>query len=172
MQPQRALVRGGRRAGLITLTGCSCTILAALLPWLESIVFGVSVVGTQIQMAGLVLTALALISGGIAVAVLLKRPAPARVAIILLASALAQVGLALWGGANALLVISNADSHLVLIRAIGTGAYLAMLGSLTTMAGGVLAWKRRAPLIDSATDLVLPRRSQTRGVPGRPQRPR
>jgi hypothetical protein len=184
MQPQRASVevapedhssavaKIGRPAGLITLAGCSCTILVAFLPWLENLVFGVSAAGTQVHVAGIVLTALAVISGGIAAAVLLRRPAPAGVAIILVASALAQIGLAIWGAAGVLHAISNTDSHMVLIRAIGTGAYISVLGSLTTLAGGILAWKRRAPPADSAlSDLGLAGRSPARGAPGRRQRP-
>jgi hypothetical protein len=168
-----AVARTSRLAGLITLAGCSCTILVAFLPWLETLVFGVSVASTQIHVAGIALTALAVVSGGIAASVLLRRPAPAGVAIILLASALVQVGLTIWGGANVLLAISNTDSHLVLIRAIGTGAYIVVLGSLTTLAGGILAWKRRAPPADSAlSDLGLPGRSPATGAPGRRQRPR
>ena len=185
MQPQRASVevapedsssagaKIGGAAGLMTLAGCSCTILVAFLPWLENLVFGVAVVGAQIHLAGIVLTALALISGGIAAAVLLRRPAPAGVAMILLSSALVQVGLAIWGAANVMLAISDTDSHLVLIRAIGSGAYLAVLGSLTTLSGGILAWRRRASPAGSAfSDLGLAGRSPARGEPGRRQRPR
>jgi hypothetical protein len=185
MQPQRTsahdapenyssvLAKMDRPAGLITLVGCSCTILAAFTPWLEDLVFRVSVVEMRIPGVGIVLAVLAVISGGIAVGVLLRRPAPAGVAVILVASAIVQVGLAIWGGADVLRAIGNADSHLVPMRAIGTGAYIAVLGSLTTLAGGILAWKRRAPpsSLRHPSELELPVRSQARGVPGRPQRP-
>jgi hypothetical protein len=132
-----------RTAGITTLAGCSITILAAFLPWVEKAAFGVSLTTMGIQGAGILLTVLAMISAGIAIVVLLRRPATAWVAIILTVLALALLGLAIWEGVDIVRAIDQVDSHQVLISAIGTGAYLGVLGSVITLVGGILAWTTR-----------------------------
>jgi hypothetical protein len=132
-----------RTAGITTLAGCSTAILAAFLPSVEKAAFGVSLTTMVIQGAGILLAVLAMISAGIASVVLLRRPATAGVAIILIVLALGQLGLAIWDGVNIVHAIDQVDSRQVLISAIGTGAYLGVLGSVITLAGGILAWTTR-----------------------------
>ena len=132
-----------RTAGVITIVGCLATFLAAFLLWVEKAIFGVSLTALAIHDAGELLAVLAAISAGIAGAVLLRRLATAGLAMILIVLAVAQLGLAIWDGATILRAIGQADSHLVLISAIGTGAYLGVLGTVITLAGGILAWTKR-----------------------------
>ena len=133
----------GRAAGVITLVGCFATILATLLPAIEPAVVGVSVSSRNIPAIAIPLAVLAVISAGIAGVVLLRRPVTARIALILIALAMAQLSLAIWFGSSIVRAIEQADSHLVFISAIGTGAYLSVLGSAITLLGGVLAWTGR-----------------------------
>lgn len=92
----------------------------------------------------LALAALAVLSALIAIGVLLRRPAPSAVALGLLALALAQLCLAAWNAVSLLQLLALNDSRLVVGRAIGTGVYMALLGASLTLAGGILAWRRRA----------------------------
>jgi len=39
--------------------------------------------------------------------------------------------------------VREANPNLILINAIGTGLYMAGLGSVTTLAGATLAWAKR-----------------------------
>jgi len=139
-----APVEPDRTAGVITLAGCSSTFLATFMPWLQVAAFGASAPAMGIQTAGIPLAILAIVSAGIASVVLLRRPATARLGITLIVLAVLQLGLATWFGSNIVLAIERVDSHLVLISAIGTGAYMSVLGSAMTLAGGVLAWTGRA----------------------------
>jgi hypothetical protein len=132
-----------RTAGVITIVGCLAMLLASILPWVDRAALSVSLTGTEIQDAGILIAILALISMGLAGAVLLRRPATAGLATLLIVLAVAQVGLAIWDGMAILHAISKADSHQILIRAIGTGAYAGVMGSVTTLAGTILAWARR-----------------------------
>jgi hypothetical protein len=134
-----------RTAGVTTLTGCGATILATFMPWVEKAVFGVDATAIGIKAAGMPLAVLATISAAIACVVLMRRPATARIAIVLIVMAMAQLGLAIWFGSSIVLAIEQVDSHLVLISAIGTGAYLSVAGSLITLAGAILALMRRPP---------------------------
>jgi hypothetical protein len=140
--------RGGivldRTAGVVTLVGCCGTLLAIVLPWIETAGFGISSITTGGMAAEVPLAILAAGSLGIAGFVLLRRPATAKVAMVLIALATLQVGLAVWFALSIVLAIEHADSQLVLISAIGTGAYLSVLGSALTLVGGVLAWTSRA----------------------------
>jgi hypothetical protein len=133
----------GRTAGVTTLVGCSITILATFLPWVEKVAFGVSLTTIGFQTAGILLAFLAMISAGIASAVLLRRPAAARVAIVLVLLAVTQLGLAIWDSANIVQAIGQVSSHQVLISAVGTGVYAAVLGPVVTVVGGILAWTTR-----------------------------
>jgi hypothetical protein len=133
-----------RTAGFITLVGCSITFLAFVMPWLEETAFGVSVPALGTHAAGIPLAFLTIVSAGIAGVVLFRGPATPKVAITLVVSAALQLGLAIWFGSSIVLAIEQANSHLVLISAIGTGAYMSVLGSTLTLVGGVLAWTGRA----------------------------
>jgi hypothetical protein len=97
----------------------------------------------RIQGASIVLAVLAMISAVIAIVVLLRRQPSSGVAILLMGLAAAQLGLATWNGVNTLYAINQVDSHLVLMNAIGSGAYLGVLASAITVAGGVFAWTTR-----------------------------
>jgi hypothetical protein len=138
------LVELDRTAGVITLAGCSSTFVAIFMPWVQVAAFGASAPAMGIQLAGIPLAILAIVSAGIASVARFRRPATARVAVTLVVLAVLQMGLATWFGSNIVLAIERVDSHLVLISAIGTGAYMSVLGSAVTLAGGVLAWTRRA----------------------------
>jgi hypothetical protein len=142
-----------RTAGVITLAGCSSTFLATFMPVLLVWAVGASAPAIGNQAAGIPLAILAIASAGIASVVLFRRPAPARVGITLIVLAVLQLGLATWFGSSIVLAIERADSHLVLISAIGTGAYLSVLGSAMTLVGGVLAWTGRATKVSVTSRL-------------------
>jgi hypothetical protein len=132
-----------RTAGIVTILGCFATLLAALLPWMEKAALAVSLTTVAISDEGVLLAILALISAGIAAAVLLRRPASAALAILLIALALVQVALAIWVSVTIMHASGQAVSNQPLISAIGTGAYLGVFGSLVTLVGGTLAWTKR-----------------------------
>jgi hypothetical protein len=65
--------------------------------------------------------------------------------MLLMVLAAAQVGAAIWLGGAVLGEIRGAHPNLVLISAIGTGIYMAGLGSACTLIGAILAWTGRSP---------------------------
>ena len=133
-----------RAAAAFTLIGCSMVILGAILPWSDKVIFGVSLTTTGGVSAGILLAVPAMISAGIAGFVLLRRPATAGIAITLIGLAATQLGVGIWYGANVMHAIGGqVHSHQPLIGAIGTGAYLGVFGSLSNVAGGILAWTAR-----------------------------
>jgi hypothetical protein len=136
-------------AGVLTLVGCTFTIVSAFLPWAERAVFGISLTGLGVQGEAILLAVLAAISAGIAVAVLFRRPVVLSVVIALVVLAFAELGLAIWNALSIVHAIGQMQSRAVLIGAIGTGAYGAVLGSLATLAGGILAWPKRDVSHDS-----------------------
>jgi hypothetical protein len=136
-------VDGHRDAAAIIVGGCIMAILAAILPWIEKAAFGFSLTIPERESAGLLLGILAVISAGIAGALLFRGPASGHVAIFLIALAVAQLGVGIWFGVNIVDAIRQGQSHLVLLTAIGTGAYLAVLGSASTLVGSTLAWTTR-----------------------------
>jgi hypothetical protein len=145
----RALVRRAPRddmavwAGVLTLVGCTFTIVSAFLPWAEQAVFGISIAGLGVKAGAILLAVLAAISAGLAVGVLFRRPAVVIVVIALVVLAVAELGLAIWNAVNIVQAIEQTKSHAVFIGAIGTGAYGAVIGSLATLAGGILAGSKR-----------------------------
>src|SRR5487761_212956 len=145
LDSQAAEPAGHDRTGAaLTLAGCLMTLVAAVLPWGEKATFGFSLATTQGADARILLAALAVVSAGIAGAVLLWRLGTGVVALVLIGLAVAQIAAATWFGVNIVNQVLVANPHLLLINAIGTGVYLAGLGSLTTLAGAILAWTRRS----------------------------
>jgi len=132
-----------RTARGITLAGCILTILSAFLPLMEKAAFGVSLTTAGLQYAGVALTVLAMISATLAGVVLLRRPATAALAGVLLLLAVTQLGLAIWSAVSILHSIRAISNDQVFFTAVGTGAYSGVVGSLMTLAGGVLAWTNR-----------------------------
>ena len=130
-------------AGVLTLVGCTFTIVSAFLPWAEEAAFGISLAGLRVQDAAILLAVLAVISAVIAVVVLFRRPVVVRVVIALVVLAVAELGLAIWDAVKIVQTIEQMQTRDVLIGAIGTGAYGAVLGSLATLAGGILAPTKR-----------------------------
>src|SRR4029077_18541562 len=118
-------------------------ILAALLAPVEKAAFGVSLMTAGRQLADVALTVLALTSATLAAVVLLRRPATGALASTLLLLAVGQLGAAIWAATSVLNSIRAIGDDQVFFTAIGTGAYLGVLGSLVTLAGGVLAWTNR-----------------------------
>lgn len=138
MQPASA-----HNAGVIILVGAGATLLGTASPWLLTVVLGISVVAARPDVV-LVLAALAVLSGLIAMGVLLRRPAPPAVALGLIVLALAQLCLAAWDALSVLQGLAVDDPRLVAGRAIGTGVYMGLLGASLTVAGSILAWRSRA----------------------------
>jgi hypothetical protein len=136
-------VDGHRVAAAIIVGGCIMAILAAVLPLIEKAAFGFSLTIPEREPAGVLLGVPAVISAGIAGVSLFRRPASRGLAILLIALAVAQLGVCIWFGLNIVEAIRQAQSRLVLISAIGTGAYLAMLGSASNLVGSTLAWTTR-----------------------------
>lgn len=132
-----------RTAGAITLAGCALTLVAMVMAWGEKAMLGLSLATVEREEARIVLAALAIISAGVAIGVLLRRPATVRVGMLLIVLAAAQVGAAIWFGVTTVNEIRGAHPHLVLITAIGTGVYVAGFGSVGTMIGAFVAWPRR-----------------------------
>jgi hypothetical protein len=140
----RAPANPARTAGIIILVGTSCALVRVLLPWVEQAAFGVSVTRTQFEPAELLLVALAVISAVTAGFVLVRRPAPLSVALVLVLMACVQVGLAIWSAATIMQGIQH-ESGRVLANSIGTGVYLGLLGSGITLAGSIGAWLKKKP---------------------------
>jgi len=132
-----------RTGAAVTLAGCLMTLVAAVLPWGEKATFGISLAATQGADARILLAALAAVSAGTAGAVLLWRPGTGVVALVLVGLAAAQIAAATWFGVNIVNQVREANPNLILINAIGTGLYMAGLGSVTTLAGATLAWAKR-----------------------------
>ena len=126
-------------AGVLSLVGCAFTIVSAFLPWVEVAVSGISLAGLGVQPGAILLAVLAAISAGIAGAVLFRRPAVVGVVVALVVLAVVELGLAIWDAVNIVQAIGQMQSSGVFIGAIGTGAYGAVIGSLATLAGGILA---------------------------------
>ena len=147
VQPARddeeGLVRHDRTAAVLTLLGCATTVVASILPWGERAAFGFSLTTIQGGTARILLAVLAVASAGLAVTTIIRRPATAGVAILLVGLAVAQVGAGIWFGVSVLNEIRSAHPYLVFASAIGTGAYMAGLGSVSTLCGAILAWRRR-----------------------------
>jgi hypothetical protein len=145
----QALVRRAPRddmavwAGVLTLVGCTFTIVSAFLPWAEVAFFGISLAGPGMQARAILLAVLSAISAGIAVGVLFRRPALVIVVGALIVLAVAELGLAIWDAVNILQAVAQMQSRGIFIGAIGTGAYGAIIGSLATLAGGILAGSKR-----------------------------
>jgi hypothetical protein len=132
-----------RTAAILTLVGCAATLLASILPWGERAAFGFSLTTSQDGNARVLLAVLAVASAGFAASVILRHPATAWTAIVLLGLAVAQVGAAIWFGVSVVNEIRSTHPYLGFISAIGTGVYVAALGSVSTLCGAMLAWRRR-----------------------------
>ena len=135
--------RLGRAPAVITLTGCVMTVIASILPWGEKATFGFSLTTIHGEDLRLALAVLAVACASLAGAAVLRRQSTAGVAMLLIVLAVAQVGAAIWFGGTVLSEIRAAHPNLVLISAIGTGVYMAWLGSVGTLIGAILAWTRR-----------------------------
>ena len=148
MQLSKALLRRSPRddiavwAAVLTFVGCTFTIVSALLPWAQEAHFGVSLEGLGMRSGAVLLAVLAMVSAGIAV-VLLRLPVRVWVLLILVTLATSELGLSIWRAVNILHAIDQMQSSGIFIGAIGTGAYGAIIGSLATLAGGILAWTKR-----------------------------
>lgn len=99
----------------------------------------------EIGGAGIVLPALALISGVIAFVVLLRAPATRFVSIVLLLLATVELGLAVSNLVSIREAVADLGSHQVWSKVIGTGSYASVLGAAMILAGGVSAWMKRSP---------------------------
>jgi hypothetical protein len=133
-----------RTAGVVTLVGGFSVVLSAFVPWIETAVFGISLI--RIDLASAVFAALAMISICIGGFVVLRKPATRAVAVVLTVLASAQVGLAIWHLADLVHTLARTDSRLVLINVIGTGLYLGVVASVITLAGGIIAWTKTSSL--------------------------
>ena len=129
-------------AAVLTFVGCTFTIVSAFLPWAEEARFGVSLEGWGMQAGAVLLAVLAVVSAGIAV-ILLRLPVGVWVLLLLITLATSELGLSIWRAMNILHAIEQMQSRGVFIGAIGTGAYGAVVGSLATLGGGILAWTKR-----------------------------
>jgi hypothetical protein len=163
MQLQRAPIRlapahdrrlsgdRARIAAVLILVGSACQVLRLFLPWLEKSILAISLTNFDSPGTTIALVTLAVVAGGIAVYVFVRPPARAGVASLLILLALGQLGVALWHGYVFIHGIAD-DSHAVWAEAIGTGLYLCVIGAMTSLCGGVLAWTSRlAPSTRPAT---------------------
>ena len=129
-------------AAVLTFVGGTAAVLSAFLPWLETAGLGIALL--KVDAPGLVLAALAVISMALAGFVLVRRSATPAVAVVLILLGAAQLGLASWHLADVVNAVRQVDSRLVLMSIIGTGLYMGVMGSMVTLAGGILAWTRRS----------------------------
>lgn len=132
-----------RAPAVLTLVGCVLTLLSSILPWGEKATFGFSLTTVQGENTRILLAVLAVASASVAGAAIFRRAYRAGVAILLVGLAMGQVGAAIWFGVTVVNEIRNAHPNLVLSNAIGTGVYMAGLGSLCMLVGAVLARTRR-----------------------------
>lgn len=127
-----------RTAAVLTLVGSVVTLLSTILPWGEKATFGFSLTTVQGENARIVLAVLALACASVAAAVIFRRANGGGVAILLVGLATGQVGAGIWFGVTVVNEIRAAHPHLVLVNAIGTGVYMAGLGSLCALVGAIL----------------------------------
>ena len=127
----------------MTLVGAAMLLLASILPWGEMATVGFSLTTAQGDDARFLLGVLAVASASAGATVLFWRTYSAGVAIVLIGLAAAQVGASMWFGVTVVSEIRQAHPQLVFVTAIGTGVYIAGLGSVCTLIGAVLAWTRR-----------------------------
>lgn len=132
------------------MVGGATVIFGVFLPLVEPAIFGMSLARSGILAPSVFLVILGVTSIVIASLMLLRRTATTSIAGILIVLAVAQLGFAAWSAMNIGSAIAAADSHQVLIDAIGTGAYACVLGSLLSLAGGAMAWFKR----DRAADIL------------------
>lgn len=154
MQPSPALVQiavdrsakgadSDRTAAVVTVVGAAMLLLASILPWGEMAVFGFSLTTAHGENARILLGVLGVASGSAAAAVLFRRTYGTGVAIVLIGLAAAQVGASMWFGVVVVSDIRHTHPELVFFTAVGTGVYIAGLGSACTLIGAALAWTRR-----------------------------
>jgi len=132
-----------RIAATLVVLGTACQIFRLFMPWVEKIVFSISLAKFDVAAAAVVLAALAVAGAGIAIFMLLQPPPTAAVATILIVLGLAQLGLALWHGFGVIHDL-NRSEH-IWADAIGTGIYLGVIGAVSSLGGGMVAWSARAP---------------------------
>jgi hypothetical protein len=145
-----------RTPAVLILVGSILTLLSTILPWGEKATFGFSLTTIQGENARIALAVLALASASIAVAVIFRRAYSAGVAILLVGLGVGQVGAGIWFGFTVMNEIRGAYAHLVLLNAIGTGVYMAGVGSVCALVGAVLARTRQRDLPDPQHPLRLP----------------
>ena len=143
-----------RTAAVFTLVGCCFVVVGACLPWLERTALGISLITFEIRGTGIVLPALALISGLIAFVVLLRGPPNRFVVAVLLLLAVVELGLAVSNLVSIREAVAEMGSRQVWAKVIGTGSYATVLGAAMILAGGVSAWMKRTPRanVDSEED--------------------
>jgi hypothetical protein len=108
----------------------------------EKAVFSISLVRSDLEVAGVLLAALAVVTAGIAVFTLVRTPPTATIAIILMVLASAQLGVAIWHSLSILSWLQHSPH--VWADAIGTGLYLGVIGAVTSLAGAFVMWTNRA----------------------------
>ena len=131
-----------RTAAVITLVGCGFLILGFIVPWVAKVASADSSTGTVVQPTFILLVPSVGISGH-----RLDCAPPATGHNYHRNLAYGVGGDTAWpgdmDGVSIMRSLHQVESHLVLISAIGTGAYLGMMGSVITLAGGVVAWTTR-----------------------------
>lgn len=131
-----------RIAVTLILLGTACQIFRLFMPWVEKAVFSISLTRSDLEVAGVLLAALAVVTAGIAVFTLVRTAPTAAVAIVLMLLASTQLGVAIWHSLSILSWLQHSPH--VWADAIGTGMYLGVIGAVTSLAGAFVMWTNRA----------------------------
>jgi hypothetical protein len=131
-----------RTAATLILLGSACQIFRLFMPWVERALFSITLVRFDLEVAAIILAALATVAAVIAVFALLRPPPTAATAIVMVVLASAQLGVAVWHSLSILSWLQHSPH--VWADAIGTGMYLGVIGAVTSLAGAFLMWTNRA----------------------------
>ena len=131
-----------RIAATLILLGTACQMFRLFMPWVEKAIFSISLTRSDLEVASVLLAALAVISAATAVFTLVRPPPAAATAIVLVVLTSAQLGVAVWHSLSILTWLQHSPH--VWADAIGTGMYLGVIGALASLAGAFLMWTNRA----------------------------
>jgi hypothetical protein len=133
-------------AAALILVGTACQVVRLLMPWVEKAVFSISLARVDLEVASVLLAALAVVAAGIAVFALVQPPPTAATAIVLIVLASAQLGVAVWQSLSILSWLQHSPH--VWADAIGTGMYLGVIGAAISLGGAFAMWTNRAGRVE------------------------
>lgn len=133
-----------RLAGIVTVVGSGCAIAGSILPWIEATDPASGITLTRAGIDGhyaMVVDLMAFIVAAIGGFVLPRRPASIAFVVAIVVLALAQLGLVIFVGSNLARGVVQLQAAGA-VASLGFGLYLAALGAIIELIGGILAWTK------------------------------